>query len=259
LRQTPPESGGSTEALIMVDYGLLHRELAGLTSDLGPETDLHEGLYRLTVAVAAALEVDGAGVTLRFPGADTHYITAADPVTLHVERRQDELREGACVDAVTTARIVAVADLTSEHPWPRLGPVLLEAGFHAAAAVPVLFQGTTIGAVNLYACSTHLWTTEEFDAARLVAELAAGYLINQELLRTTQTLVEQLQFALDSRIVIEQAKGLLAGRHGFGPDAAFELMRGYARHSRTRLREVAAEIVGGDLDLAGKAQEHDRG
>jgi GAF domain-containing protein len=240
----------------MVDYDLLHRELADLASSLGPDSDLHEGLHRLTVTAAAALELDGAGVTLQIPGADVHYITAADPVTLQVERRQDELNEGACIDAIRAGQIVAVGDLTVEQRWPRFGPVLLEAGFRAAAGVPIPFQGLSIGAVNLYGCKSRPWTTEEFNAARLVAELAAGYLVNQELLRTTQSLTEQLQAALDSRIVIEQAKGLMAGRHGVTPDAAFELLRGYARSRRTKLRDVAGDVVAGNVHLLDEHEDH---
>lgn len=230
---------------------MLHRELADLASALNADSDLHEGLHRLSVTAAAALDIDGAGVTLQIPGQDTGYVTAADPVTLHVERRQDELQEGACVDAITASEIVAVSDLTVEQRWPRFTPVLLEAGFRAAAGVPIRFQGSNIGAVNLYANGSRPWTTEEFNAGRLVADMAAGYLINNELLRTARTLAQQLQFALDSRVIIEQAKGVMAGRYGIAPDAAFEIMRSYARGQRTKLHEVAAGVVSGSIDLLG--------
>ena len=179
------------------------------------------------MTTSAALELDGAGVTIQVPGQATNYLTAADPVTLHVERCQDELQEGACVDAIATSEIVAVADLNNEPRWPRFTPVLIEAGFHAAAGIPIRFQGLNIGALNLYANATRPWTTQEFNAGRLIAEMAAGYLVNNELLRSTQTLVEQLQSVLNSRVIIEQAKGLMAGRHGMSPDAAFEVMRNY--------------------------------
>lgn len=230
---------------------MLHRELAELANGLGPDSDLYEGLHRLSVTTSAALELDGAGVTIKIPGKDTNYLTAADPVTLHVERRQDELQEGACVDAIATSQIVAVDDLDNEPRWPHFTPVLLEAGFHAAAGIPIRFQGLNIGALNLYANATRPWTTEEFNAGRLIADLAAGYLVNNELLRSTHTLAEQLQAALNSRVIIEQAKGLMAGRHGMTPDAAFEVMRSYARGQRTKIQEVARVVVSGDVDLVG--------
>ena len=91
--------------------------------------------------------------------------------------------------------------------------------------------------------------TEEFTAGHLVANLATGYLVNSYLLRTTEALAGQLQQALDSRIVIEQAKGILAGRHGITPDAAFELLRTYSRSKRLKLHSVAAAVVQGEVEV----------
>ena len=233
----------------MVDHDLFHRELNDLAVGLGPHTDLHDGLHRLSQAASTALELDGAGITVQIPSSQTQYVVAADPVTLHVERRQDELQEGACVDAIRRAEIVAVGDLTTEQPWPRFTPVLLDAGFRCAAGVPIPFRGQNIGAVNLYGNVARMWTTEEFNAGRLIAGLAAGYLVNHELLRNNETLTQQLQFALDSRIIIEQAKGVMSGRHSMTADAAFEVMRSYARSRRVKLHDVARSIVTGDLDL----------
>jgi GAF domain-containing protein len=237
---------------------MLHRELAELGASLSPESDLHAGLHRLTVTAAGALEVAGAGVTLQIPGGSINYITAADPVTLHVERRQDELNEGACVDAITSSEVVTVSDLTIEPRWPRFTPVLLDAGFRAAAGVPILFQNRGIGAINLYDRKSRPWTVDDFAAARLVAQMAAGYLVNNELLRTTQTLAQQLQFALDSRIIIEQAKGKLAERFGMEPDAAFEVLRAHARDRRRKLHDLALDVVNNAVDLADESPDGPR-
>ena len=243
----------------MVDHDLLHRELADLASGLDADSDLYEGLHRLTVTAAAALELDGAGVTLQIPGGDTSYVTATDPVTLKVERCQDEFQEGVCVDAIASSQIVAVSDLADEQRWPQLVPVIREAGFNAVAGIPIRFQGDSIGAVNLYTNARRTWTTADFNACRLIAELAAGYLVNNELLRSAQTLAEQLQEALDSRIIIEQAKGMVAGRAGMSPDAAFEIMRGYARGQRTKLRDVARGVVSGGIDVLSSAADKNAG
>lgn len=243
----------------MVDHGLLSSELADLAEALRGDSDLYEGLHRLSVTAAAGLEVDGAGITLQIPSSTTGYVTAADHVTLHVERRQDELQEGACIDALKRGEIVAVSDVAAERPWSAFSDVLLDAGFHAAAGVPIAFQGLNIGAVNLYATSTRAWTTEEFKAGRLIAEMAAGYLINNELLRTARTLAQQLQHALESRIIIEQSKGVMSGRYGMTPDAAFEILRSYARTHRRKLRDVAQEVVSGDVDLLRTLRAHESG
>ena len=139
--------------------------------------------------------------------------------------------------------------------WPEYAPVALKAGFHAVAGVPVPFQGRNVGAINLYAGTTHAWTTDEFAAARVLADLAGGYLINAHLLGEAQTLAAQLQFALDSRIIIEQAKGMMAGRHGMTPDAAFEVLRSYARSNQLKIRDVARDVVSGQNDLLGGGTE----
>lgn len=233
----------------MVDHNLLHRELADLAGASGPDFDLHEGLHRLSLTAAAALELDGAGITLQIPGQKTQFLAAADPVTMHVERAQDALQEGACVDAIRRSEVVAIGDLAIEQPWPNFGPVVLEAGFHAVAGVPIRYLSQSIGAVNLYAKGSRPWTTDEFVAGRLLAELAAGYLVNNELLRRSLTLNEQLQAALDSRVVIEQAKGMLAVRHGISTEAAFEVIRTYARSQRAKLHDIARGVVAGSVDV----------
>ena len=233
----------------MVDHNLLHRELAAFAGALTDDFDVDEALHGLVVTASAALEVAGAGVTLSMPAGGTHYITATDPTTLHVERRQDELQEGACIDAITSSQVVAASDLRVEERWPNFQPVLLDAGFEAAAGVPIRFRGDNIGAVNLYDAQSRAWTTDDVAAGRLVADLAAGYLVNSHLRRSSQTLAAQLEGALHSRIIIEQAKGVLAGRHGITPEAAFEVLRGHARSHRVKLRELAGDIVAGKLDL----------
>ncbi|HVM19591.1 MAG TPA: GAF and ANTAR domain-containing protein [Egibacteraceae bacterium] len=233
----------------MVDYDLLSRELAALAAGLGPESDLHEGLHQLSLTATEAMDLGGAGVTLQIPGAPTSYLAAADQRTLYVERKQDQLQQGACIDAIEASQFVAVDDLTVDAPWPEFTPVVLEAGFRAIAGVPITFQGLNIGAVNLYSVGTRMWTTQDRHAGHLIANMAAGYLINHELLRTAQTLAAQLQHALDSRVIIEQAKGILAERHKVRPDDAFEAIRAFARRNRLKIHELATQIVTGAIDI----------
>lgn len=235
----------------MVDHDLLHMELARLASAASDYPDLNEALHQLSITAAVGLGVDGAGVTLSMPTGATEFLAASDDLTLRVERRQDELKQGACVDAVNSSEIVAVGDLTTEARWPDYRPFVLGAGFQALAGIPVSFRGDNIGAVNLYSVPSRAWTTDEFAAARMIAALAAGYLVNSHLLTTTQTLAGQLQHALDSRIIIEQAKGVLAGRTGMAPDAGFEFLRAYARSNRIKLHDVARGVVNGTIDVTG--------
>lgn len=235
----------------MVDHDLLHSELAALTARATGDFDLNEALHQLSLTAAAALAVAGAGITVRVPGGRTKYITATDAVTLEVEKKQDALQQGACVDAIKSSEIVAVGDLAADSRWPDFRPHVLRAGFRAAAGVPIASQGRNVGALNLYDSDSRAWTTEEFTSARILADLAAGYLINTHLLGQAQTLAAQLQHALDSRVIIEQAKGALSARHGMTPDAAFEVMRSYARGSRIKLPQIAHDVITGQVDPLG--------
>ncbi len=238
----------------MVDHDLLHRELSHFASTLTQDFDVVESLQQISVSATSALRLDGAGVTLSMPGGGSQHITATDAVTLHVERRQDELQEGACVDAISTSRTVTVDDMSVEDRWPAFTPVVLDAGFTAVAGVPVRFHQQVLGALNLYGRQSRAWTSEEMAAGQLIADLATGYLVNSYLRRDAQTVAAQLQHALDSRVVIEQAKGILAGRHAISAENAFEVLRGYARSSRTKLDHVAQATVAGAIDPVVAAQ-----
>ena len=232
----------------MVDHGLLYRELRCFASALTGDFDVAEALQQLSLSTAQALDVAGAGVTLWMPNAGTKYITATDPVTMHVEIRQDELRQGVCVDSIRLRQVVAVNDLSVDERWPQYRPVVVGAGFSAVAGIPMLFQGDAIGAINLYDNASRAWTTDEFAAGGMVADVAVGYLVSERLRHDAEALATQLQHALDSRIVIEQAKGILAERHDLTPDAAFALLRACARTHRVKLRPLAQGIVEGTMD-----------
>lgn len=141
---------------------------------------------------------------------------------------------------MSSAQAIAVNDLNTEARWPAFGPFVLEAGFSAVAGVPVRFQRQILGAVNLYGCATRSWTNEDLAPGQLVADLATGYLVNSFMRRDAQSVAAQLQQALQSRVAIEQAKGILAGRHGIDPEVCFVVLRGYARGNRIKLQDLAS-------------------
>ncbi len=102
-----------------------------------------------------------------------------------------------------------------------------------------------IGSLNLYRTSALPWLTEELDAAQMLAELATGYVVNVRNLNESHVLSEQLPHALDSRVVIEQAKGLIAGRHGIDVDGAFDLLRAQARRDQRSLHGLCRQVLAG--------------
>jgi GAF domain-containing protein len=160
------------------------------------------------------LGVQGAGVSLAGEDGTLRFATATDERVMRVEECQLELDEGPCHEAWRSGQIVCEVDLNRSRRWPTYTPVALETGWQAVAGVPMIVEDQHIGALNLYRSQPDEWSPDELQSAQLLTDMAAGYIINARALTESAQLAEQLQRALDSRVVIEQAKGVLAGRHG---------------------------------------------
>src|SRR5690606_27377727 len=147
-----------------------------------------------------------------------------------LEGVQEKHQLGPCATAFTTGRIVTVPDLRTEtERWPDYGRAAETLGIKAAAAIPMRLGDQTIGALNLYDTKVRPWDEDDVTAAVVMADMATAYLINASTHQQQVQLAEQLQEALDARVVVEQAKGMLAGQMEITPDAAFEHLRRYAR------------------------------
>lgn len=135
--------------------------------------------------------------------------------------------------------------------WPRYAPRALELGYSRAAAFPLRTAERSLGALVLFNSAADAPMTEEKAAlAQSLADFTALILLRDHELHASRTLSSQLEYALNSRVIIEQAKGVLSTRHGLTMDSAFALLRGHARAHRRLLSEVAHEVVAGRLDLA---------
>ena len=204
--------------------------------------DVSDVLHDLTGMVTGALGITGAGVSLRYDH-DLKFVTADDESVVALERLQEQLRQGPCIDAVATgepilvSRIDAVADR-----WPDYSRRAAELGLRAVAAVPMR-NASRIGSLDLFDRWEHDWTGLEVSTAQVFADVATAYVLNASQLERERRTVEQLQHALDSRVVIEQAKGIIAGERGVTLDAAFALLRKHANDRNTTLRSVADAVV----------------
>lgn len=210
--------------------------------------DIGEVLYRLTDQVVSVLDVDGAGVSIA-RNERLSFLTATDAQVAVVEEFQATHGHGPCAEAFATGQQVCIADVTEDDPRGGFRDVALAQGFHAVAALPMPVHERRIGALELYRRSPHEWQADEISIAQLLANMASGYVLNNIQLSETRTLAEQLQLALDSRIIVEQAKGILGGRHEMPPNEAFELLRAHARRSSADLHEVCEQVVAGTLRL----------
>lgn len=227
----------------MVDQKLLTTTLSEFAATLVRGFAITDVLHDLAERVAAVVAVDGVGVYLQ-DGSALCFVTALDEPSASVERVQEHEQEGPCVDAWRSGSVVAVADLRdSAQRWPSYVRAARAAGIVAVAGIPLHLNGHSIGVLNLHSNRRRDWSAEDLDAAGVLADIAASYVINASLLDRQRRNCEQLQEALDSRVIIEQAKGVLAAERGISVDQAFEVLRQHARQRGASLRAVAEAVV----------------
>lgn len=230
----------------MVNSDALHHAFREYTRGLLQAYDIGETLYWLTDQVPLVIDVDGAGVWLGNPDTTLGLVAATDAQVTRVESRQLALDNGPCLEAFAKAEQVVCNDLSTEDRWSGFPAVALDNGYRAVAGLPMPVDHQPIGALNLYRAAATPWLAEELEAAQLLADMATGYVVNVRNLDQSRTLSDQLTHALDSRIVIEQAKGLIAGRHGVDVDQAFDLLRAQARREQRSLHELCRQVLDGD-------------
>jgi len=210
-----------------------------------------ETLQRLCDATMEVLPVSGAGVMLEDEQGALRFVVASDEQIREIERLQIELGEGPCLHAYASGEQVLVRDLAAEERFPRFGPKALGAGLRGVFSFPMQHADDRVGALNLYSAEPLAFTAEDRVAGQVLADLATATILNARELEQSHQLASQLQRALDTRVVIEQAKGVLAERHGISVGAAFERLRRAARNSQRRVHDVARDVVAGRRDIAG--------
>jgi len=234
----------------MGDSGQLARVLSNFAHTLVRGYDVAEVLYSLSRSAAEILPTAGAGVSLADEEGVLFFVAASDDTVASMEAVQVRLREGACEEAYRSGAACVVPDVeTAKVGWPRYAPEALARGFQGVAGLPMRVDDRIIGAINLYHTDELNLTEGDLEAAGVLAAVASGYVVNARELDKAVILAEQLQTALDSRVVIEQAKGMIAERTGLGVTEAFEVLRRYARSNGTKLRDVARLVVEGSIDL----------
>jgi hypothetical protein len=195
----------------------------------------------LDVAAVGVLAVDGQGAL--------EVVSASEETAELLSRFELVYDEGPALDAFRTGARVECTDLTSAVPrWPRFAAVALEAGVVSAHGLPCRLRDRVVGALSLYLAKTGTLSPEDAEVGRGVAN-AVSLSIGAAHWRAQQTLATQLQGALDSRVAIEQAKGVLAERAHISVDDAFALLRAHARGTGTKVQDVARDVVSGELTL----------
>jgi len=229
------------------DEADLQTSLADLAGLVAGRSDL-PGLLKQVAAFAvhAIPGADGAGVTLLTPGNGTRIeaIAASSDLVSQIDVLQyDVLDEGPCITAVAERRTVRCGSLSAEPLWPRFGPRVSEAGVHSALSLPLLLPDQVVGAINVYALAHNAFDEQAAVFGELFATPAAVAVHNAQVLAAAQRLAEQLQQALTSRPVIDQAIGIMRARSGTSETEALTRLRKISQHEHTKLIDVAAEIV----------------
>jgi GAF domain-containing protein len=221
-----------------------------LADTLVDSYDVVEVLQTLVENCVALVDGQAGGIILSDHGRPLEVIASTSEEMRLVELIQLSADGGPCVDSITSGLAVSVHDLRAEPGrWPRFQGRAAEAGFVAVHAVPLRSRGTVLGSLNVFWASVHTLDASSAAVMQGLADVATISILNERSLRESELARAQLQHALQSRIVIEQAKGVVAYRRDVGVDEAFALMRTFARSHNQKLSDVAARIVARELDL----------
>jgi transcriptional regulator with GAF, ATPase, and Fis domain len=220
-----------------------------LADTLVSDYDVTDLLYRLVEHCVHLLDVSEAGLLLSDQRGSLNVMASTNEQTRLLELFQVQSDEGPCLEAYHTGQPVAVDDLTAViDRWPRFAPAAIAQGYAAVHALPLRLRETIIGALNLF--NTHTGALPEDDAhiARALADVATIGILQERAIHRGETIVEQLEGALHSRVLIEQAKGVLAERGQLDMNEAFQRLRAYARSTNIRLSNLAAHVINGQAD-----------
>jgi GAF domain-containing protein len=235
----------------MYDQSLFLRTLSRFAVVLPAHYDVQETLSELTESVTAVLGLCGSWVTMADDGR-LRFVSAVSQASAEMERDHAQLHPFPCPcrDAYSTGEVVRVSDVRQESArWPEFSASATRLSMAGVAAIPMRLADRIIGALNLYSPEPREWSDEDMTVAGVLADVATSYVVNASKLRQQEQLSEQLQEALDSRVVIEQAKGITSQQNSVTVEEAYQRMRKHARNNNASLRAVAEAIVAVGLQV----------
>jgi GAF domain-containing protein len=236
----------------------LLKAFAGLADTLVAGYDVVDLMQRLVDTCSDLLDVTASGVLLADETGELDLLASTSEASRLVEVFQLSAYSGPCIESFTTGEVVSVPDI-AEGPerWQQFRDKALGQGFASIIAIPLRLRETTIGTLNLLRDTRGELPDNDLVAAQAFADVATIGILHQRTLHESETIREQLQTALTSRIVIEQAKGVVAQLHRVSIDDAFSVIRDYARRNQQGLTTVATAIVERRLVIPTPAREAD--
>ncbi|CAN5123771.1 GAF and ANTAR domain-containing protein [soil metagenome] len=220
-----------------------------LADTLVDDYDVVDLLQKLVDTCRDLLDAAAAGLLLADDSGELALVASTSENSRLVELMQLESGSGPGLQAFETGQLVQAGDIEHDDRWPQFRAAALEQGFHSVHAVPLKLRNKVIGALNLFALAPGLLSENDTAVAQGLADIATIGILHERTLRENDLAREQLQNALNSRVVIEQAKGVIAQLHGVDMEAAFNTLRGYSRNHGIPLRDVADLVVKRKLAL----------
>ncbi len=228
-----------------------------LADTLTENFDVVDFLQTLTDRCVEMLGADAAGLMLTDQRGGLTLMAATLERARVLEVFELQVQEGPCLECFTTGKAITNVELVEANKrWPVFTPAAVEAGFGATHALPMRLRGQVLGALNLFTDEQVRLSDTDLEVGQAMAHVATIGLLHQQNTREQTVLSEQLQTALHSRVVVEQAKGALAARTGVSVGEAFTRMRARARNNQMALTDVATAVISGKItpDLTGSTR-----
>jgi GAF domain-containing protein len=223
---------------------------ARLADVLDPRLDVIDTMDLVVQAAVKFTSAVEAGIVLADPGGVLHVVASTSERTTDVEEAELGTSQGPCLDSYRTGQTVETPNLDAARDrWPVFVEVASARGFHAGYAVPLTLRGERLGALNMFLDRPDVLTDQDAAVAQALAEFATIGIVQRRALQEHADRAAQLQHALDSRVLIEQAKGALSYQRGVTIDHAFTILRDHARRTQSRIRDVAEQIVTRQLQI----------
>jgi GAF domain-containing protein len=238
----------------------LNAAFVTVADTLTDDYDVVELLHTLVQECTEILDAQAGGLMLADAEGELQLVASTSQSVDVVEVMQLDAGAGPCLDCFATGEAISIGDIAeSGDAWPVFRAAALAQGFVSVHATPLQLRGNVIGTMNLFGTSIGALSRRDADVAQALADVATIGILHERLIRQSHVVAEQLQRALDTRILVEQAKGVLAQAGGLDVDEAFSALRRYARDHNLVLRTVAEGVVNRRIDVLATSDEPSRG
>ena len=227
---------------------ILLETFVGLADTLVDDYDIIDFMQTLAERCVELLDVSAAGIMLADAEGKLRHAACSSEQMRLVEFFELQVEEGPCFDAYRDhGAVLCNSPEEAAARWPRFAPQALESGFIAVSAVPMRLRAQVIGALNLFSSGVGVLNDDDLGVAQAMADIATIGILQERVIRDRGVFASQLEFALESRVAIEQAKGIVAEHNGINVDDAFDLIRRFTRSHNRLLSDTARQIIDGSV------------